>query len=130
MPETTKVAMIKELSEQVKKQKILLKSFRKRLLTTLKENINLKSQLAIDCELAELEYNDLLRGKDKSSGSDNVSQNESENIECDKSSTKNNNDRNSEDDDDDCESSSHYPDKHPVSVDSFSSHPGVDGSRV
>lgn len=48
MPEKAKNSIIKELNNQIKAQKVLLKSFRKRLLIKLKENIELKARLNLN----------------------------------------------------------------------------------
>lgn len=60
MPAEAKNAIIAGLNEKVQVQRVLIQSFRNRLLDTLKSNIELKSQMQIDCEKEKLEYNKLL----------------------------------------------------------------------
>lgn len=127
MPEKAKDARMQELSERVKIQSVLLKSLRKRLLATLKDNIHLKSSLEMDCEAEKDEYNSLIGGSD-----------DTENSDLDESNTEKNDDANSgeenrdesDSDDDDCHKSTYYPDKHPVSIDSFADDPEAGGSGV
>lgn len=143
LPEKAKDATIKTLSEQVEVQKVLLKSFRKRLLAKLKDNIHLKTRLAIDCEPEKLEYNNLIGDGDDSENSDldkGKNEVENENVDCadplaqsntESHAVENSGEENSsesDDGDDDCDKSTYYPDKHPISLDSFADDPEAGGS--
>lgn len=134
MPEKAKDAIIKDLSEQVKVQKVLLKSFRKRLMTTLKENIHLKGKLTIDSEPEQLEYRNLLGGgTDIENFNSNQNSDELENVKTMSECSIENSDESkgeSDDDDDKCYTSTHYPDHHPVSIHSFVDDPEAGGSGV
>lgn len=82
MPEEAKNAIIAELNEKIQVQRVLLKSFRKRLLATLKSNIELKCQLEVDCENEKLEYDSLLGNGEESEDSDDEDEEDSaENVE-------------------------------------------------
>lgn len=70
MSEKAKDALIKDLSEEVKKQRVQMKSLLKKLLVTLKENMELKAQKGIDFENAKQEYNNLLRDESEISDLD------------------------------------------------------------
>lgn len=152
MPEKAKDSMIKELTQQIEVQKVLLKSFRKRLLATLKSNITLKSRLEIDCEGDKLEYNNLIGSIDESDDCSS-SESDNENAVCDNSQSNHEhsdsttsgekskgeeNDNDDEDDDGDDEdddsnndnASSFYPDNHPVSNDFYTDDPDARGSGV
>lgn len=77
MPEKAKDSIIQELKEQFKVQQVLVKSYRKKLLARLKENIDLKSRLELDCEHDKLEYNTLL-GEEDAKGEDDQEEEDQE----------------------------------------------------
>lgn len=60
MPSKAKDSVIQSLKEQIDVQKVMLVSFRERLLTRLEQVIQLKGELKLDCESEKLEYNTLL----------------------------------------------------------------------
>lgn len=60
MPSKAKDSVIQSLKEQIDVQKVMLVSFRERLLTRLEQVIQMKGQLNLDCESEKLEYNTLL----------------------------------------------------------------------
>lgn len=117
MPTKAKYSMIARLTKELEEQKVLLKTSQKRLVGKLKENIELKSQLQIDCENDQLELTSL-------EAEIGDSQNEDPECTANDCGTEKEHDRDigdnddddDEDDDESCEQSSYYPDRYPVTI--------------
>lgn len=154
MPSKAKESVIESLQNQVDVQQVMLKSFRTRLLTRLKEVIQLKGKLNLDCESEKLEYNTLLGAGEESDDSvgtenadivspenDPLTESNDDDRDCEEAVEKqsmHDSDEREEDhecsvDDDDDDSwgqSSHYPDKYPVTIESISDDPEAGCSSI
>lgn len=129
MPERAKDSIIKDLSARNEVHQVLLKSMRKRLLKTLKENIKLighglKAKLDMDCENDKLEYNNLIGCEDSSESDENSCSEQSCN------SVVGGNDENDDDDTTAHDISTSFPDQYPVSIDAFVDDPEAGGSNM
>lgn len=122
LPPQAKDSMIKDLKDKVEVQEVLLKSFRKRLMARLKENIVLKCRLGMDCEIEKLEYNTLCGSGDDSEVSVSTGN--------DSSSEKEGSYDDDDDDDDKVDQSSHYPDAHPLTISPISDDVGAGSSSM